>query len=66
MKAKRYFLDQDNSGHLYLVDASKRVEWDAWLGLDEDLVESWEAPAFAKRWPQHLSRLEFTSPKVLG
>ena len=44
----RYFLDQDNSSHWYLVQEDKREEWTAWLDLPFDDPKGWDAPDFAK------------------
>jgi hypothetical protein len=41
---KRYFLDQDNDGHWFIVDASKRAEWEAWKALDAEDVVAWTPP----------------------
>lgn len=47
----QYFLDSDNDGHWYLVQAHKRNEWEDWLDLDEDDITAWDAPDFADRLP---------------
>lgn len=60
---KRYFLDQDNSSHWYLVDASRRKEWSAWLELTEDDERSWELPDFAERLDGGPQRVVFTEPE---
>jgi len=49
MKPQRFFIDRDNSGHWYLVDAEFRAAWDSWAGLDEEDEASWGAPDFAER-----------------
>ncbi len=61
----RFFLDQDNDGHWYLVDASKRAEWAEWLELPNDDARAWEGPKFARQIdrPQDI---EFTEPLILG
>lgn len=41
---RRYFHDHDNSGHEYAVPVGMRVEWSAWLDLDEDDEASWDVP----------------------
>ncbi len=61
--SKRYFLDRDNSAHWYLVDESKRAEWEAWTNLDEDDERSWEAPDFARRLNTAPGFVTFTDPK---
>lgn len=62
MKKKRYFLDQDNSGHWYLVDASKRLDWDRWRSIDEDNPKSWAAPKFSRELGCSPSLVEFGVP----
>lgn len=44
---KKCFLDQDCSGHWYIIDASRREEWNAWTAIDEDDERAWEAPEYA-------------------
>lgn len=46
-KSKRYFLDQDNSGHWHLVEAKYVAGWDQWQSLDENDENSWKCPDFA-------------------
>ncbi len=55
----RFFLDQDNNCHWYIVDASKRKEWSEWLELSEDDENSWNAPSFAQELGGHPNRVEF-------
>lgn len=43
----RYFLGQDSSCHWYLVDASRRADWEEWENLSEDDEKSWTPPSFA-------------------
>jgi len=62
LEEKRYFLDQDNSCHWYLVDASRREEWNAWRELDEDDERSWKAPDCAKSINGGASKVTFTNP----
>jgi hypothetical protein len=58
----RYFLGRDNSAHWYLVDASKRAEWEAWCDIPEDDERSWDAPDFAKALGGTPSRVTFADP----
>jgi len=58
---KRYFLDQDNSSHWYIVRADKREEWDTWTTLDEDDPEGWKVPSFAYSIDGP-NQVTFTSP----
>ena len=43
-----HFLDRDNDGHWYVVQESKRQEWEKWLQIPSDDQASWDAPDFAK------------------
>ena len=40
----RYFLDQDNDGHWYVVRREKSHVWDEWLDLPSDNPDAWEPP----------------------
>jgi hypothetical protein len=58
--AARYFLDCDDDSHWYLVDASRRAEWEKWLNTpfyfpQPDFAEQIDGP----------SRVEFENPKQL-
>lgn len=55
----KYFLDQDHSCHWYLVEASRRKDWDEWLEIDEEDPASWETPEFATRVNGTQSSIEF-------
>lgn len=61
----RYFLASDNDGHWYLVEAEKRVEWDAWCALASDDERAWEAPEFAARIVGSPENVTFEAPKDL-
>lgn len=49
IKPERFFLDQDQSSHWYLVPVKRRAEWNAWCDLDEDDERSWTPPEWAVR-----------------
>ncbi len=61
---KRYFIDSDDSGHRYLIEADHKAEWDAWLSLPENDERAWDAPAFAMRIDGSL--VEFENPTLDG
>jgi hypothetical protein len=63
MENKKYFIDQDNSGHNYVIAASNRKEWEAWLGLDENDEASWNVPDFAEAI-DGISEVEFENPSL--
>jgi hypothetical protein len=62
---KRYFLDQDNSGHWYFVEADKRCEWHDWLVIPEDDERSWTAPKFAFEIGGAPQQLTFCDPQYV-
>jgi hypothetical protein len=55
----RLFLDQDDSGHWYLVSAHKRKEWNDWLNMDQADPDSWTVPSFATKICGSPSRVTF-------
>lgn len=61
-----YFLDQDNSGRWYVVSATKRVEWMAWLFLPENDERARMVPEFARLLGGHHSDVVFPSYKIDG
>lgn len=64
MEAERYFLDQDQSSHWYVVPLSRQEEWQAWCNLDEDDEASWDEPEYAVRVGGAYTLVTFTDPKV--
>lgn len=48
MSSKLFFVDQDNDCHWYLIESSKRKEWEKWKDIPDDNPESWDVPEFAK------------------
>ena len=46
---KRYFLDQDNSSHWYMVEADRRDDWVVWVELDDEDKDGWDTPEYAFR-----------------
>lgn len=56
---KRCFLSTDCSGHWYIVDASKRKEWEEWTAIDEDDERAWDAPDYAIAVGGDPSNVEF-------
>jgi len=61
----KYFLDQDNSGHWYLVPVEHKEAWKIWSDLDEDDEASWEAPEYAQQLGTRPSCVQFENPEVL-
>lgn len=60
--APRYFLSQDAASGWYLVDASKRAEWNAWLAHNASEYGEPRPPAFARRLLSDPSALTFSDP----
>lgn len=44
-----YILVSDESGHDYVIPQDKLDNWEAWVDLDSDDPESWDAPDYAER-----------------
>ena len=45
---KKYFLDQDEDCHWYIIPNENRAEWDIWTNLDPHKKEAWIVPIFAE------------------
>lgn len=54
---QRYFLDKDDDGHWYLINASYRKEWNDFRTSNEEKV-----PPFANMLNCNVSVLEFSNP----
>lgn len=63
MKKKRYFMDRDNDGHWYLVDAEYRAEWEAWLDLGRGIADSWVPSLFAIELAGGPPNVTFSDPE---
>lgn len=61
MKPKRYFLDCDNDGHWYLIEANRRVKWEAFI--EEAAPDGWELPPYATRLAGAPSNVTFEMPE---
>lgn len=59
----RYFLDQDNACHWFLIPEDMREQWQEFSSLDEDDESLWEVPHYARRLDGHPSQVTFTDPK---
>lgn len=62
MTQPRFYLDQDDSSHWYLIPLAQREAWEAWLQLDGE--EAWEAPPWAVAVNGSPTLVTFTDPKV--
>lgn len=58
----RYFFDQDNDSHWYLIPVERREAWNRWLDLDPDAEEAWDAPEWARPLGGGVSAISFTEP----
>lgn len=54
----KYFLDQDESCHWYVIPAQYRKEWEDFLDIPEDDERSWDVPGWAVAI-DHASSIEF-------
>lgn len=63
MNPKRYFLDQDNDSHWFLVDADRRAEWEAWCQLADDDSQGWTPPDCATPLAGAPSNVTFEQPE---
>lgn len=61
---ERYFLDQDNDCHWYVVPAASRAEWEAWRAIPSDDERAWEPPAFAMPLGGSPTLVTFTDPMI--
>ncbi len=59
----RYFFDQDNDGHWYLIPAERFKEWEAFTELDPDSEESWDVPIWANRLDGGPNLVTFENPQ---
>lgn len=62
MQSKKYFLDQDQSSHWYLVDNHFREQWNTFKNLDEDNPLCWNTPEYASMIGCHPNKIIFENP----
>lgn len=62
--SEKFFLDQDDDGHWYVVPVNKMPEWDDWLNLDPDDPKSWSMPTFVNYVGGSPSLVTFTNPEI--
>ncbi len=61
---QRFFFDQDDDCHWYLIPEDRRVEWYAWREIPLGDERGWEVPAFAERMNGGPEFYTFSSPRV--
>lgn len=61
----KYFFDQDDDCHWYLIDNDMRFEWFQWKELASDPTESLSTPYFAQALGCNPSRYVFENPDKL-
>lgn len=64
---ERFYLDQDCSGHWFVVPVAKRDEWNAWTRIGEEDPENedgWEAPPWARPVGGSPTLVAFTAPEI--
>ena len=58
-KPKRYFIDRDENGHWYVIDASRRSAWEKW----QENYERGDVPKGADEIGGGPQLIEFSDPK---
>lgn len=62
MADKRYFIDQDDAEHWYLIEAKRRSDWEEWKSQDwRSDLSNFQTPSYAKDIDLH-SYITFTDP----
>jgi hypothetical protein len=61
----RYFLDQDNSYHWYIVDEARRDDWERWINMDEEDEGADVCPSFARMLGYGPNAVTFEAPRGL-
>lgn len=61
-EVERFFLDQDDSSHWYIVPADRRAEWEEWANIPEDDEVGWTEPGFVRRLDGGPNRVTFSAP----
>jgi hypothetical protein len=64
--ATRFFLDQDDSGHWYIIPAERRGEWERFMEIPSDDEASWKVPEWAKPTGCGPNYIEFSDPKEMN
>ena len=60
----RYFLDQDQSSHWYIVPLDRQEEWREWCNLDEDDEAAWDEPDYVQRIGGSPALVTFENPRI--
>lgn len=63
-ESTRFFLDQDNDSHWYIIPVEHAAEWSAWCEIPEDDERAWTPPPFALEVGGSPSRVTFTRPEI--
>lgn len=61
---KRFFFDQDNDSHWYIVPVDHRAEWDLWRAIPAEDERAWVEPDFAKMMDGGPEHYTFTDPQA--
>ncbi len=64
MALKRFFLDQDQSSHWYVIPLARRAEWDKWCDIPEDNEAAWTAPVFVQEVGGGPNCVTFSQPEI--
>lgn len=66
MSAERFYIDQDNDSHWYVIPVSRSEEWEEWRALDSDDARSWDTPSFAEAISGPPSLVNFARDWTIG
>lgn len=64
MDTERYFLDQDQDCHWYVIPVSHRVDWLNWNSQDPNDERYWTPPDFAKPLGGSHTLVTFENPVI--
>ena len=60
----RYFLDQDNDGHWYVIPCENENEWEEWCNILEGDERGWQPPIFARSVGGSPRLVTFNNPDI--
>lgn len=62
--SERFFMDCDESGHYFVVPASRRAEWEQWTLIPVEDDRAWVPPDYARSVGCSPTMLSFTDPVI--
>lgn len=60
----RFFLDQDNDSHWFVVPCENEKQWEGWLSIPAGDERGWPAPPFAKAVGGSPRLVTFNNPEI--